>query len=74
MTHRDVDEANVFPNCLIRLLKHEPVELVRWRLLAVALNHSISTLGGVTRWDSPGFLDFFFPKALGVLIWNDVRF
>jgi hypothetical protein len=59
MTHRDVDEANVFPNCLIRLLKHEPVEVVRWRLLAVALNHSISTLGGVMRWDSKVFLTSF---------------
>jgi hypothetical protein len=74
MTHQDVDEANVFPNCLIRLLKHEPVEVVRWRLLAVALKHSISTLGGMTRLDSPGFLDFLFPKALEVSIWNDVRF
>ena len=74
MTHRDVDEANVFPNCLIKLPKHAPVEVVRWRFAGCGAQSFDFNARRRDALGFEGFLDFFFPKALGVLIWNDVRF
>ena len=51
MTCRDVDEANVFPELLDQITQTTSLlKLFGGDVLAVALNHSISPLGGATHW------------------------